>query len=163
MVAGIEKQLGAINVARELAGGVEVSLQRPRVVFHDVNLGGLTRRPRPELGYRQASAIEQRSTGAGPGLRQLLRRHHSQGEAGVHEVARQFIGRAHTSLEDCVEADLLGVRDPFREVGEGFAVVQVGRVDNVAGGAQLRGEFANADREPVGVVEKEYFSHVDDA
>ena len=40
------------------------------------------------------------------------------------------------TLVDRVEADLLGVADALRQIGEGLAVVEVGRVHDVSGRAK---------------------------
>jgi hypothetical protein len=42
---------------------------------------------------------------------------------------------------------------------EGRAVVQIGRVHNIPGGAKLVGEREDAGRQPVRVMEKQNLSH----
>ena len=82
-----------------------------RVGVHPVDLHRHVRRPRrPELRRGHAGVEEQRPARARARLRELLRRHHPEREAGVDELARQLVRRAHAALDDLAEADLLGVR-----------------------------------------------------
>jgi hypothetical protein len=98
---------------------------------------------------------------AGSGLRQLLCGHDAQREAGVDDPVRMVAGRAHAPLEQLAEADLAGVRQTVVEVVEGAAVVQVGRVHDVPGRPELRGEVADSRRQAVPVVVQQHLSHVD--
>jgi hypothetical protein len=83
---------------------------------------------------------EQRSPGAGARLGQHLRREHPEREPGVDDVVRQAVRGKAAALEDRAEADLFGVPDAVRELGEGPALVEIGRVNDVSGRAELLDE-----------------------
>src|SRR5258708_22461 len=154
-IAGVQEQLCSVDRLDKLTRGRQI-FQRPLVVFHHVDLERDSRRPgAAELGGWERSAEEQRSLRTWPCLGQLLRRHHSEREPGIDKVARQAFGRTATALRNRLEADLLRVADALVEVGEGVAVVEVGRVDNVSGGAQLVGECKETLRLPLCVMEQQ--------
>ena len=69
------------------------------------------------------------------GLGKHLRRHRSQGEAGIHQVPGERIGCPAGALQDPSEADLLGMGHPLLDGGEGAPLVEVGHGDVVPGAA----------------------------
>jgi len=78
-----------------------------------------------------------------------LRRHHPQREADVDDFARQLLGGEPATLDDRVEADLLGVADALVELVEDLAVVEIRCVDDVSGSAECIGERMASGREPL--------------
>ena len=113
-----------------------------------------------ELRHRHARVEEQRTSRPGTRLGQLLRREHPQGEAGVNELGREAIRRPRPSRDHLAEPDLPGVRDAFVDSVEGAALEQIGRVNGVAGPAQIIGEREETRRPPQDVVEHQNFGHV---
>lgn len=103
---------------------------------------------------------EQRAARAWPGLRELLRRHATEGEARVHRLGRQRVGGPDPALEHFDETDLLRVRDALLDGVEQSAVEQVGCVHRVSRRPQLVGERQDALGQPLRVVEQQYLSHV---
>jgi hypothetical protein len=159
-IAGIEEQFRGLAAGRELATRVEIALLSPLVALRDVNLHGYVLRPGiAKLGRWQAGMKEQGAPGAGARLGQLLRRHHTQREPGMDDLAGQPIGGTQTPLEDGVEADLPGIANPVGELVEGLAVVEVGDMHDVSGSTELIGEGLNARRQAMCMVEKQKLSH----
>lgn len=117
--------------------------------------------PEPNSDTGRQGVEEQRPPRTRPGLRQLLRRHDAQREAGVDELGGQLVGGPDAAPEDLVEADLPGVADSGIQGVERAAVIAVRRVHGVTGAAQFVGERHDARRESVRVVEQHYFSHLD--
>ena len=68
---------------------------------------------------------------------------------------RQPFGAESASLEDVSESDLLRVADALVQVIERIAVVEVGRVNNVPGSAELIGEREESRRLALSVMEEE--------
>jgi hypothetical protein len=77
----------------------------------------------------------------------------------MDELVRQALGGESTALSDRREANLLRVTDALVEVGEGLAVVQVGRMNDMSGSSQLVGEGEEAGCLSLGVVKQEYLGH----
>src|SRR5439155_23428575 len=128
--------------------------------LHHVDLERDSRRPRaPELGGRESSVKQQGTLGARARLGQHLSGHRSERESAIDELVRQAVGGESTALPYRREADLLREADTLIEVGEGLAVVEVRRMNDVSGSSQLVGER----EEPAGltlcVVEQQYLGH----
>jgi len=94
-------------------------------------------------------------------LRELLRGQHAEGEAGVHQIGGQRLGRMDAALDHLAEADLLGMGDALCEGLEDPALEQVGSVHRVPLGPQLLSESDDARREALGVMEQDDFGHGD--
>jgi hypothetical protein len=130
--------------------------------IHRVDLHGHTIGPgAAELRGRQARVIQERTSGAGPRLRERLRGHAAEREPGVHDVDRQPGRELRAAVDDALEAGLARVRDALVDVVERVAVVEVGRVDGVAGLAQLVGEGQEPRRLPLRVMEEQHGRHID--
>ena len=67
---------------------------------------------------------------------------------------RHVLGGESAALHDRVESDLLGVGDALGELGERVAVVEIRRVDDVPGGAELVGEGEAPVGQPLCMVEE---------
>ncbi len=144
-----------LDSGHEVTRGVEIALvDEERVGVHRVDLQRDILRPgATELAGRDARADQQGADSARPGLRELLRGEHAQGEPGVHEFLGQSVDGAHTAFGNGVEPDLLRVADAGVEVSERPPVVQIGNVDGVAGPLEFVGERDDAGGAPVCVVE----------
>jgi hypothetical protein len=101
----------------------------------------------------------QGSLRARPRLGQHLRGQHAEREAGVDDAVGQALGGEPATLDDRVEADLLGMADALVEGLERFAVVEIGHGDVMPRGAQLAGERADAVGEALGVLEQDDVGH----
>lgn len=140
LVARVEEQLGVVGGGGQLARGREVLLEE-LVTLLAVDLHRYAGGPRSaERGDRDARVHEQGAAGTRAGLRQLLGDHHAEGEPGVDQAGAQLVGRRRSPLADRVEPGVLGEPEALLDAGEGAAVEQVGRVDGVAGAAQVVGE-----------------------
>jgi hypothetical protein len=119
------------------AGGVDVPVaDEERVRLHRVHLDRYAICPGgAELRDRDAGVDQQRPLRPLSCLRQALRRHHAEREAGVDQGGRQLLGRPDIALDQRSEPDPTGVAHPFLQGGEGATVVQVWRVNGVAGAA----------------------------
>ena len=158
-IAGVQEQLRAVDRLDELTGSRKV-LDRPLVVLHHVDLEGDSGRPgSAELGGRESGAEEQRSLGTWSRLGQLLCCHDSEREPGIDELVRQAGRREPAALLNRPEANLLRVADALVEVGEGLAVVEVGRVNDVAGGSQFVREREEALSLALGMMEEQDLGH----
>ena len=91
------------------------------------------------------------------GLRQLLGRKHAERDAD-HDAVAALRGPL-AARDDLAEAELLRERHAGVQRREGAAVVEVGGVDDVAGGAEVVGEGEDALGQPLGVVEQQNLSH----
>ena len=102
---------------------------------------------------------QQGSLRARPRLGQHLRGQHAEREAGVDDAVGQALGGEPATLDDRVEADLLGMADALVEGLERCAVVEIGHGDVMPRGAQLAGERADAVGEALGVLEQDDVGH----
>src|SRR5215210_9253222 len=160
-ITRIQEQLGLFDRGVELAGGVEVALERPLVALHQVDLERNTGGPRAaELLGRNAAAEEQRSLRARPRLGEHLSRHRAERKTRVHQLVRQAFRGDPTAFENGVEADLPGVANAVLEVVESRPVVQIGSVHDVPRSAELIREREASRREPVRVMEEQTLGHV---
>ena len=92
-------------------------------------------------------------------LRQSLRRQHAQGEACIDDVGRQISGCVRTAADDLRKADLLRVGHTLPEIAERAAVIEVRRMDGMAGCPQIVGKRQESRRLSLGVMEQEYRCH----
>lgn len=110
---------------------------------------------------RRGRGVEQqRPSRSWPRLREFLRCDHAEREASVDEPGGQLFNRSGPASHHLIEADLLGVPDSLLDAAEGAALEKVGRVDGVAGAAQLVGEANHAGSQPQCVVEEHYLGHL---
>jgi hypothetical protein len=86
-----------------------------------------------ELCTRHGAMEEDRPPRTGSRLRERLRRHHAEREAGIDDVGRQSLGCLRAAADDLLEADPPGVGHALVDVLERLALVQVRRVDRVTG------------------------------
>ena len=161
LVAGVQEQFGLVGRFDERSGCLEVFVEELVAVL-TVHLDGNAGRPRvAELGEREARGDEQGSAGAGTRLRELLRGHHSERDAGVHHLRREGVRRCDAAPAERAEAGLARERHAFLERVERAAVEEIRRVHGVAPLAQLVGERPDTLRQSLNVVEQHDLSHCD--
>jgi hypothetical protein len=73
-------------------------------------------------------------------LGQQLCGHDPEREPGIDDFVRQAVSGDSAALNDGAEADLLGVANALREVGEDFALVEIWGMHDVSAGAELISE-----------------------
>jgi hypothetical protein len=115
--------------------------------------------PVPELRDGEARVHEDGAAGAGPGLRELLRRHDPEREAGVHCFWAELLGGRDAARREILESLRAGEGHSLLDRGKRAAVEQVGCVHGVAGTAQLVGKRLHAVGQSLNVVVKHYFGH----
>jgi hypothetical protein len=76
---------------------------------------------------------------------------HAEREAGIDDVGRQVFICLRTAPDDLRKTDLLGVGSALLEVAERVAVIEVGRMDGVAGCPQIVGKLQEPRRLPLRV------------
>ena len=102
---------------------------------------------------------QQRASRARSCLREHLRRHAAEREAGIDKLRRQVLGRGAAALQDRVEADLSGVVNALVDRVEGLAVVEIRRVNDVPCSPELVGERDNPGSQALRVVEEQHLGH----
>jgi hypothetical protein len=102
---------------------------------------------------------EQQAVGAGPGAREVVGEPAAEAEAGEHVRAWGRVGGGRGGAEHLLEAERVAVGDAGVEVVEDGALVEVGRVDGVPGGAQLGGERVDAGAQPQRGVQQQDLGH----
>jgi len=103
---------------------------------------------------------QQRSSRARARLRELLRRHYAEREAGVDELVGQRVRGVHPAFDHRAETDLSGVRETLVDRAEGATVEEVGGVHRVAGASQLVREGVEARGLTLCMVEEQYLCHL---
>ena len=97
---------------------------------------------------------------ARPRLRELLRGHHPERDAGVDDVCGKRPGSGDAALAERAEAGLARERHSFLERPEGLPVEEVRRVHGVTALPELLGERADSVGQPLDVVEQHDFAHL---
>src|SRR3954470_15119507 len=106
VVAGVEEQLGLVGRLGKRSSSLEVFVEE-LVAFLAVHLNRYAGGPRvAELGVGEARAEEQGTAGARTRLRELLRDHHAERDAGVHDLAAERFGGSDAALSERAEPDL---------------------------------------------------------
>src|SRR4051794_6170314 len=104
LLAGIEEQLSPVGRVDELPRGLEVFVEE-LVALLAVNLYGNPFGPGvSELRDRETPVHEQGAAGAGARLRELLRGHHAEREAGIDGAGANPLGGCHSALDQRAEA-----------------------------------------------------------
>jgi hypothetical protein len=93
-------------------------------------------------------------------LGEFLRRQHTEGEPGVHQLVWQIVRSTCPALEDLGEADLLDEGHAFLHGVEPAAVEQVRCVHDVPRSPQFSREVKQSLGLTVGVVEQQDFSQI---
>lgn len=104
-----------------------------------VDLHRNVRRPRgpSEVADQQGRVNQDRSFGSRAGGGKQLSASAAIGKAGVDEILRQMLDCRGGSIEQVVESELLNFADGIVAIAKDFAVIKIGRVNEMSRSAQL--------------------------